>query len=248
MKFAEYDQYSEDMLMAQYDVSEIISHELTKGEIREDFLITTLESCSEPKPQLVKGTVSDGDEDAGQLDVILCRPYFHPRRLGTQFIVEKDDALCVMEVKGNCTGRDLRRAVAKAVTIWNLQGQTTPLYGVVCYKVALELRTIMNRFGYSFDRANRTYFDNATVPNEAEENWRKIEYPELDFFMSLENDKKVFLRRYEVAPGKHRFVRSVRAPLIQDLFSMMRGLWVPANQAPSPRPSAATGQVMLLDR
>ena len=39
MKFAEFDQYSEDLLMAQYDVSDIISHELMKGEIREDFLI-----------------------------------------------------------------------------------------------------------------------------------------------------------------------------------------------------------------
>lgn len=49
MKFTEFDQYSEDMLTAQYDVSEIISHELMKGEVREDFLISTLESCSEPK-------------------------------------------------------------------------------------------------------------------------------------------------------------------------------------------------------
>ena len=65
MKFAEFDQYSEDMLMAQYDISEIISHELMKGEVREDFLISTLESCSEPKPFLVKGTLSDGAADAG---------------------------------------------------------------------------------------------------------------------------------------------------------------------------------------
>ena len=60
MRFDEFDQYSENMLMAQYDVSDIISHELMKGEVREDFLISTLESCSEPKPCLVKGTVSDG--------------------------------------------------------------------------------------------------------------------------------------------------------------------------------------------
>jgi hypothetical protein len=59
MKFAEFDQYSEDLLMAQYDVSEIISHELMKGEIREDFLINTLASCSDPRPYFVKGTLSD---------------------------------------------------------------------------------------------------------------------------------------------------------------------------------------------
>lgn len=234
MKFAEFDQYSENLLMAQYDISEIISHELMKGEIREDFLITTIESCCDPKPHLVKGTLSDGNNDAGQLDIILCRPHCHLRRLGTQCFVSKDDALCVVEVKGNCTGTDLKKAVRKAVTIRNLQGQNTPLYGVICYKVALELKTIMGRFGYSFDRVNNTYFDNATIPNEAEANWRKIEYPDLDFFVSLEHGKKLYLRKYEIVPGKSRFVRSVKSPLIQEVFSLMRGLWITANQAPVP--------------
>jgi hypothetical protein len=234
MKFAEFDQYSENMLMAQYDVSEIINHELMKGEVREDFLVSILESCSEPKPRFVKGTLSDGNNDAGQLDIILCRPYSHIRRLGTQCFVSKEDALCVIEVKGNCTGRDLRKGGAKAAVIRDLQGQTNPLYGIVCYKVALELKTIMNRFGYSFDSANNMYFDNATIPNEAEADWRKIEYSDLDFFMSLEDDKKVFIRKYEFAPGKYRFMRTGQTPLIKELFSMMRGLWIPANQAPVP--------------
>jgi len=230
MKFAEFDQYSEDMLMAQYDVSEIISHELMKGEIREDFLITTLSSCSEPSPYFVKGTLSDGVNDAGQLDVILCRPHSHLRKLGSQCFVSKGDALCVIEVKGNCTGKDLKKASTKSVTIRTLQGEGTPLYGVICYKVALDMKTIMNRFGYNFDSTNNTYFDSATIPNEAESNWQKIVYPELDFFVSLEDDKKVFLRKYELTSGKYRFVRSVRSPLIQEVFSMMRGLWIPANQ------------------
>lgn len=234
MKFAEFDQYSEDLLMAQYDVSEIITHELMKGEVREDFLITTLESCSDPKPKLVKGTISDGQDDAGQLDIILCRPHAHLRRIGSQCFVEKNDALCVIEVKGNCNGVDLKRAKAKAAAIQGLQGQSSPQYGLVCYKVALELKTIMARFGYSYDATNQTFFDNATIPNEAEVDWRKIDYPELDFFVSLEENKKVFLRKYEVSPGKFRFMRTVQSPLIKELFSMTRGLWIPAHQAPAP--------------
>ncbi len=235
MKFKEYDQYSEDLLIAQYEVSEIINHELMKGEVREDFLISTLESCcDEPKFKLVKGTVSDGNCDAGQLDIILCRPYSQARHVGTQCLVPKDDALCVIEVKGNCTGTDLRNASAKAVTIRNLQGHSGPLYGVVCYKVALELRTIMNRFGYSFDNANTTYFDNARLPYESESNWRNIEYSDLDFFMSLEDTKKVFLRKYKIAEGKLRFLYDVQEPIIQDLFKMIRGLWITASANPTP--------------
>lgn len=230
MKFAEFDQYSEDMLMAQYDVSEIISHELMKGEVREDFLISTLESCCDPKPFLVKGTLSDGEADAGQLDIILCRPYSHLRRLGTQCLVPKEHALCVIEVKGNCTGSDLSKAVEKANAIRELEGPVEPLYGLVCYRVALQLNTIMRRFGHSYDSANDVYFDSAAIPNELEENWQSLAYPELDFFVSLESGKKVFLRKYEITPGKVRFIRSLQSPLIAELFSMMRGLWVPASQ------------------
>jgi hypothetical protein len=65
MKFAEFDQYSEDMLMAQYDVSEIISCELMKGEIREDFLIADdlVVLCMRPDPEpldAVRHIVSEG--------------------------------------------------------------------------------------------------------------------------------------------------------------------------------------------
>jgi hypothetical protein len=233
MKFDEFDQYSENLLMAQYEVSNIITHELMKGEVREDFLIATLESCSDPKPMLVKGTMSDGYDDAGQLDIILCRPHAHVRKLGTQCFVEKDHALCVIEVKGNCTGRDLKKTEAKALVIQRLQGEQSPQYGVICYKMDLEMKTIMNRFGFSFDAANKTYFDNATIPNEAEANWKKLEYPNLDFFVSLEDGKKVFLRKYEISPGKHRFIRSMQSPLIKELFAMTRSLWIPANHVPA---------------
>ena len=235
MKFDEFDQYSENMLMAQYDVSEIITHELTKGEIREDFLISVLESCCDPKPKLVKGTLSDGQQDAGQLDIILCRPFAHLRPLGSQCLVEKKDSLCVIEVKGNCTGRDLEKAEAKARQIQKLQGAHKPLYGVVFYKAALDEKTIMKRFGYSFDKATDTYFDNAKTPKAKKSDWGKIEYPNLDFFVSLEDDKKVFLRKYEIEPGKFRFARYASVPLIKDLFSMMQSLWRTAHAPVSTR-------------
>jgi len=95
-------------------------------------------------------------------------------------------------------------------------------------------RDYLKRFGYSFDAVNNTYFDNATIPKEDEMNWQVITYPNLDFFVSLEEGKKVFLRKYEIRPGKFRFFRSHQSPLIKELFSMTRSLWVPANLAPTP--------------
>lgn len=224
MRFDEFDQYSENMLMAQYDVSDIISHELMKGEVREDFLISTLESCSDPKPLLVKGTISDGMRDAGQLDIILCRPHAHIRRMGTQCYVEKTDCLCVIEVKGNCTGKDLKKAEAKARIIRDMQGETIPLYGLICYKAALEEKTILNRFGYTFDNASGTFFDAASIPNEHPDNWRNLDYPTLDFFACLEEGKKIYLRKYERTDGGCRFTRIMEYPLIKQVFQLVRSL------------------------
>ena len=233
MRFAEFDQYSEDLLLAHYSVSEIISNQLMKGEVREDFLKATLESCNMPSLSLLKGTLSDGVADAGQLDLILCRPNSHPRRIGGQWLVEKDDALCVIEVKGNCTGRDLARANLKAQQISEIDGNTAPVYGVMAYRTQLTEKTILNRFGWQYDQESHTYFDNATMPNESPENWQTINYPNLDFFLSLEEDKKLFLRKAELQPGIFRFIRNVSPPIIRDAFLMLRSLWISACTPPA---------------
>ncbi|MDB6026781.1 MAG: hypothetical protein JWM68_3004 [Verrucomicrobiales bacterium] len=228
-KFDEFDLYSENLLLAQHDVSEIISHELMKGEVREDFLISVLASCSEPPPILVRGTLSDGKKDAGQLDIILCRPHAQLRKMGSQCYVEKSDSLCVIEVKGNCTGRDLNRAEAKAQVIQKLKGKEKPLYGVVCYKSKLTEATIMKRFGFAYEANTETYFDPATAPKSKKSQWPKIIYPNLDFFMSFEEDKKIFVRKYALTPGTFRFARVMNNPLIKDLFSMVKSLWKTAH-------------------
>ena len=201
-----------------------------KGEIREDFLISVLEECAESKPCLVRGTLSDGQRDAGQLDIILCRPHSQLRKLGQKCFVAKSDSLCVIEVKGNCTGRDLTRAEAKAKKIQKLKGDHGPLYGVVCYKSELNEKTIMKRFGYSFDKITATYLDPATNPNVKKSEWQKLEYPHLDFFVSFEEDKKMFLRKYAIRDGPHRFTRSNSVPVIKDLFSLVQSLWKTAHR------------------
>ena len=228
-KFDEFDLYSENLLLAQHDVSEIISHELMKGEVREDFLITVLESCSEPPPTLVRGTLSDGDNDAGQLDIILCRPHAQLREMGGQCYVEKDESLCVIEVKGNCTYADLKKAEKKAKVIQKLKGTEKPLYGVVCYKSPLTEALIMKRFGFKHDGGTNTYFDPAATPKTPKSKWPKINYPNLDFFVSFEDSKKIFLRKYEHQKGGFRFARVNNNPLIKHLFSMVKSLWKTAH-------------------
>src|SRR3990172_5221456 len=108
MIFDKFDEYSQKLLLAQYDSAESIEHELTKGEIREDFLIYVLQSCFEPSPIFHKGTISDGNNQAGQIDIMLCRPHSPVVRMGNQTILRPEDCLCLVEVKGHATGNDIR--------------------------------------------------------------------------------------------------------------------------------------------
>ncbi len=90
----------------------------------------------------------------------------------------------------------------------------------------------MTRFGYTLDGETGTYFDAATLTNIPEIEWGQIEYPNIDFFISLEEDKKIFLRRYELRPGTFRYVRYTSTPLIKDLFRMVRSLWTASEAGP----------------
>ena len=52
--FEQYHHYSQNLLLAQHEVSEIIKHNLTRGEVREDFIIQYLNTLLSDKNFLEK--------------------------------------------------------------------------------------------------------------------------------------------------------------------------------------------------
>jgi len=70
------------------------------------------------------------------------------------------------------------------------------------------------------------------MPNLPQAEWGQIEYQNIDFFISLEEEKKIFLRKYELRPGTFRYVRYTSTPLIKDLFRMVRSLWIATEAEP----------------
>ncbi len=211
MIFEEFNQYSEDLLLAQYDVSDIIAHELTKGEVREDFLSDILKSRFDPKPTFYKGALSDGTTQSGQVDLMLCKPNSQIYRLGSQAIINLDDCLCAIEVKGNAIGNDIKEFNEKITEIKLMQAVDFPLCGIFCYQVKLKERTILKRFGYNFDAATNTFYDDDSL---------NIVYSEIDFFVSIETDKSIFLRKN--VDGK--FLRMSQYPIITNVFSLIHSL------------------------
>ncbi len=210
MIFNEFNQYSENLLLAQYDVSNIIKHELIKGEVREDFLIDVLKSRFTPAPSFFKGTISDGTVQAGQIDIMLCKPNTQIFKLGSQVIINPDTCLCLIEVKGNARGNDIREFNSKISKIKNMKAAEYPLFGIFCYKVNLLPKTILNRFGFTFSEKMDTYHDDG----------RQITYPEIDFFVSLDEREPLFLRK----KPDGRFVQLVKFPIIQNVFELIQSL------------------------
>ncbi len=229
MLFDEFDQYSQDLLLAQYNVANIIQHELIKGEVREDFLIYLLETGFDPSPSFHKGTISDGNDQAGQIDIMLCRPHSQIRKLGTQAVLRPDDCLCALEVKGNATGNDIRMFDRRSQRIKQMRATRYPLCGIFCYKVDLVEKTILNRFGFDFANNTQTYFDNEVAP-------RNIEYPNIDFFVSLDPRCQLFLRKNT----NGRFLRILEYPILKNVFSVIESLIRTAEVTPpiaTPPPS-----------
>ena len=208
--FNEFNQYSENLLLAQYDVSDIIKHEVIKGEVREDFLIDVLKSRFTPAPSFHKGTISDGTIQAGQIDIMLCKPNTQIYKLGSQVIISPDNCLCLIEVKGNARGNDIRDFNSKVSKIKDMNATHYPLFGMFCYKVNLKPKTILNRFGFTFNEEMDICYDDG----------QQITYPEIDFFVSLDERRHLFLRK----KFDGRFVRLVNFPIIQNIFDLIQSL------------------------
>jgi hypothetical protein len=213
MLFDEFDQYSQDLLLSQYDIAEIIQHELTKGEVREDFLIHILQSRFEPSPTFYKGTISDGNHQAGQLDLMLCRPNCQIVRMGGQAILRPEDCLCLIEVKGNATGNDLRVFDERIQRIKAMEAESFPLCGIFCYKVELQEKTIMNRFGFDLNAETGVYYNDENEP-------REIAYPNIDFFVSLDERGHLFLRKNTDG----RFIKLLDYPVLKAVYRVIGSL------------------------
>lgn len=85
-------------------------------------------------------------------------------------------------------------------------------------------RTILNRFGYSYDKFTGSIYDEYNEQKNIA--GRAIEYSNIDFLISIEideegNGKQLYLRRNEVTG---RYIKSVEFPVLKNLFSLTHSL------------------------
>lgn len=231
--FEQYHHYSQNLLLAQHEVSEIIKHTITRGEVREDFIIQYLtKSIQNCQAFLKRGFINLGEVDqSGQADLLLVKEYAEIIDLGNRgnVIVNPEDCLMMVEVKSTLTGTYLNELNVEAQRI--KAANPNIVCGMFAYKSELEKKTIMKRFGYDFDSDTKTYFDSKDEPSP-------IFYPYIDFILlldkvegneseedlELQGRNQLFMRKgLEI---NDRYFKGTYDPVIRNLVGLVRSLLI----------------------
>lgn len=208
-------QYYEDLLRAQYRVSEVVKHTLPRGTIREDFLRDLVLKRKESL-RGKKGIVCIGGIQSGECDLIFYDISATVQPLGDQIIVEPVCCKLVLEIKSNASGSEIKKTNKNFEIIKGLDPDNQPRCGLFCYNTSIAKETILKRFGFFYDKDLESWVDNLSFP---------IEYPHIDFIVCiacLEEDeecteKQFFLIKDEVSG---RFTLELEYPIIKNFFAI----------------------------
>ncbi|MBL7903628.1 MAG: hypothetical protein JNL22_01270 [Bacteroidales bacterium] len=231
--FEQYHHYSQNLLIAQHEVSEIIKHSLTRGEVREDFiiqyLIKSIQGCAE---FLKRGFVNLGeDEQSGQADILLVKQFAELIDIGNRdnVIVNPEDCLMVVEVKSTLTGTYLNDFNNEAKKI--KEANPNVVCGMFAYKADLEKKTIMKRCGHDFDSETKTYFDSGKVPLPTFYPYidfilllDKVDENELEEDLEIQGRNQLFLRKSVEIEA--RYFKGTYDPVIRNLVGLVRSLLI----------------------
>ena len=83
--------YDEKMLRLQYEISECFSHQLTKGEIREEFIKEYIKNKT-GNDKILKGAIYKGVKESTQLDMIICNNNVIYNKCGSHYLIDAEDS------------------------------------------------------------------------------------------------------------------------------------------------------------
>lgn len=219
--FDEFDEYIEKLLLVQFDASEIIKHNLTKGEVREDFL---KEEVNKQFAHICyhKGFIVDNDKDyqSGQLDIIITGNDVRIRKYGDQSMVDIHDARIVLEVKGCATTADLRKLDQVASEIKSHSDTPHSIkIGMFCYSYTIQEPNILKKFGFKYDKELDGYFDDISIEND---------FDNIDFILALDGNKADGGKSKDIFLIKdvysNRFVLKKKEPVSKDFFMLFSSM------------------------
>ena len=212
-------QYYEDLLRAQYRVSEFVQQNLPRGTVREDFLRDVVLKKRESL-RSKKGMVARGDTQSGECDLIFYDIAGTVNPIGDQIMIEPRHCRLVLEVKSNATGNEIKKTNTNFRVIKDIDPVNEPLCGLFCYNTALEKKTVLSRFGWTYDKDTESWGDDLRVsPN----------YPNIDFIVCiacLEDDETCTEKQFFLIKDKvsGRYILQLEYPIIKNFFGITDNL------------------------
>ena len=214
-----YEEYSEELLFCKYFIAEKLKHHAEMGRCGENIL----KKCLQERFQMlefVTGFIAWANHQSPQCDIIVCRKNFYRRQLaGDIFLVEPNDCIMVIEVKGNTTLDDLTETIEKN-KFFQLHDETKHIkLAMFAFKTRIGKQRLYKEFGYKYDRSTKGYIQE-----------RLPEEKTLDYFVCLHResltssarDKQVFFLK----DGQDRqfYVLDNHFPIMQNFSRLIQSL------------------------
>ena len=141
--------YDQKMLRLQYDVSECFTHQVTKGQVREEFIKEYIKKKLR-KIEIFKGQILYKNKISTQLDFIICDENAICSNYGQDSFIDAKYCKKVFEIKSKLNNKYLKELcnVSKQLKQMNEKIKI----GMFAYTLENNIKTIIKNFGYVYDK------------------------------------------------------------------------------------------------
>lgn len=205
------DSYYQELLILQFKASNGISHNPTKGSMREEFIKGLIEGIF-PNVKLGKGILTKGKWESSQIDLFKIKPNAKVYTIGGQNITELDDCLLMMEIKSDAVTKHLDELQKLSSTIKEMNENVK--CGIFCYNINLTQKTVLDKFGFTYQGRELDFYRNNG----------DVIYPDIDFIISLEAKKDNECPYLIVKNITGEYVIIKNNPIINDFLGLFKDI------------------------
>lgn len=198
--------YDEKMLRLQYEVSECFTHQLTKGEVREDFIKEYIKKKIR-NIEILKGSIIKDNNISSQLDMIICKDNITYNQYGSHYLVEAEFCKQVIEVKSTLNNKYIKQYINVSKNIKKMNSDIKT--GIFSYSLGDNPKNILKHFGYEYDIDLDMYYYNTEKIKE--------EYKYIDYVICIDENFEFVLINED---GK--FNLYVDIPIIKYLWAILK--------------------------
>ena len=198
--------YDQKMLRLQYEVSECFTHQLTKGEVREEFIKEYIKKKIR-NIEILKGSIIKDNKTSSQLDMIICNDNVIYNQYGSHYLIDSEFCKQVVEVKSTLNNKYINQFinVAKSIKEMNADIKT----GMFAYSLGDNPKNMLKHFGYEYDiDLDMYYYNSEKIKNE---------YRYIDYLICIDEDFE-----FVVINEDREFNLYIDKPIIKYLWSILK--------------------------